>query len=59
MKKNSANVAAFKAHLGEYLRVVKNGGEVIVMDRQTPVARLILRSHLKVSKSFTANRSKD
>jgi prevent-host-death family protein len=41
MKKSSANVATFKAHLGEYLRVVKNGGEVIVMDRQTPVARLI------------------
>jgi prevent-host-death family protein len=40
-KSNTANVAAFKAHLGEYLRIVKTGGEVIVMDRQTPVARLI------------------
>jgi prevent-host-death family protein len=42
MKKQSmANVATFKSHLGEYLRIVKTGGEVVVMDRQTPVARLI------------------
>jgi prevent-host-death family protein len=40
-KRSTANVATFKAHLSEYLRVVKTGGEVIVMDRQTPVARLI------------------
>jgi len=40
-KRKTANVATFKAQLSEYLRIVKSGGEVIVMDRQTPVARLI------------------
>jgi prevent-host-death family protein len=40
-KRNTANVATFKARLSEFLRIVKTGGEVIVMDRQTPVARLV------------------
>jgi prevent-host-death family protein len=40
-KQSTVNVATLKAQLSEYLRVVKAGGEVIVMDRQTPVARLI------------------
>jgi prevent-host-death family protein len=61
MKKRSVKVAAFKAHLGELLRIVKNGGEVVVMDRQTHVARLIPYQEeqpfkleiIKASESFT------
>lgn len=32
------NVAEFKAHLGRYLRAVRQGRTVIVADRGTPVA---------------------
>ena len=35
-----ASVSTLKARLSEYLRAVKNGEEVIVTDRGTPVARL-------------------
>lgn len=40
-KKTTANVAKFKNQLGEFLRLVKKGEEVIVLDRLTPVAKLI------------------
>lgn len=33
--------AEFKSKLSEYLRTVRAGGEVIITDRDTPVARLI------------------
>ena len=36
-----ANVAKFKSQLGQYLRLVKTGDEVIVFDRKTPVAKLV------------------
>jgi prevent-host-death family protein len=36
-----ANVAILKNNLSRYLRDVRNGGEVVVMDRETPVARLV------------------
>jgi prevent-host-death family protein len=35
-----ASVSALKARLSEYLRAVRNGEDVIVTDRGTPVARL-------------------
>ncbi|MGH7543646.1 MAG: type II toxin-antitoxin system Phd/YefM family antitoxin [Gemmatimonadota bacterium] len=35
-----ASISALKARLSEYLRAVRNGEEVIVTDRGTPVARL-------------------
>lgn len=35
-----ASVSTLKARLSEYLRAVRNGEEVIVTDRGTPVARL-------------------
>lgn len=35
-----ASVSSLKARLSEYLRAVRNGEEVIVTDRGTPVARL-------------------
>lgn len=33
-------IAEFKDGLSKYLRGVRNGGELVIMDRQTPVARL-------------------
>jgi len=37
----SANVSTLKMHLGRYLKSVRQGAEVIVFDRQLPVAKLI------------------
>jgi len=34
-------VAKLKAGLSEYLRQVKQGGEVVVYDRDTPIARIV------------------
>jgi prevent-host-death family protein len=39
--KQSAQVSQLKARLSEYLRAVRQGGEVVVMDRRTPVARIV------------------
>lgn len=35
------SVSELKAHLSRYLRVVRRGGEVQILDRGTPVARLV------------------
>lgn len=37
----SIGVAELKAKLSEYLRVVRKGHEVTVMDRDQPIARII------------------
>lgn len=37
----AANIAVLKAQLSRFLRRVKAGEEVIVMDRQLPVARIV------------------
>ena len=37
----AVNIASFKAHLGKFLRRVRQGEEVVVLDRKTPVARLV------------------
>ncbi len=37
----TVNIAELKARLSEYLREVKRGHSVTVMDRQTPVASLV------------------
>ncbi len=37
----SANASNLKTHLGQYLRKVKQGIEVTVLDRKIPVAKLI------------------
>lgn len=37
----TANVSTLKTHLGHFLRKVKAGAEVTVLDRQLPVAKLI------------------
>ncbi len=44
MKANTeipVRVAALKARLSEFLRVVRRGQPVVIYDRDTPVARLI------------------
>ncbi len=37
----SANISTIKAKLTSFLRLVKKGKEVIILDRQTPIAKLI------------------
>ncbi|HZL96633.1 MAG TPA: type II toxin-antitoxin system prevent-host-death family antitoxin [Vicinamibacterales bacterium] len=39
--KRTATVVDLKARLSEYLRLVKSGHEVVVTDRNVPVARLV------------------
>ncbi len=34
-------ISELKAKLSAYLQVVRKGGELIVMDRKTPVARIV------------------
>lgn len=38
------NIAMLKAKLSYYLGQVKQGGEILVMDRNTPVARIVASS---------------
>ncbi|MBK7973995.1 MAG: type II toxin-antitoxin system prevent-host-death family antitoxin [Deltaproteobacteria bacterium] len=37
----SVGIADLKAHLSEHLRSVRNGESLIVLDRHTPVARVV------------------
>lgn len=39
--KKRVGIAELKAKLSEYVRSVRDGEEWVVMDRQTPVARLV------------------
>ena len=34
-------IAEFKSHLSEHLRAVRRGHEIIIKDRETPIARLV------------------
>jgi len=34
-------IAELKAHLSEYLRAVRNGQTIAVLDRETPIAQII------------------
>lgn len=38
---NTASISALKANLSRYLRHVRRGGEVQILDRGVPVARLM------------------
>ena len=38
---SNVRIADLKARLSEHLRAVRNGGTVTVLDRDTPVARII------------------
>lgn len=39
--KDSVQIARLKAGLSAYLRTVRKGRELVVMDRRTPVARIL------------------
>ena len=41
MVMSDVRIADLKARLSEYLRAVRNGGTVTVLDRDTPVARIV------------------
>ncbi len=41
LRSRKVKVSEFKVHLGRYLKEVKTGGEITVLDRETPVAKLI------------------
>jgi prevent-host-death family protein len=38
---SDVRIAELKAHLSEHLRSVRNGGTVTVLDRDTPIARIV------------------
>jgi prevent-host-death family protein len=38
---NHVGIAELKARLSEHLRAVRNGGTLIVLDRDTPIARIV------------------
>jgi len=53
MKKTG--IADLKAHLSQYLRVVRGGEEVTVLDRETPIATIVpsgRRSRVVVRRSL-------
>ena len=37
----TVRIADLKAHLSEHLRSVRQGGSLTVLDRETPIARLV------------------
>jgi len=39
--KPEVGIAELKGKLSEYLRAVRRGGEVVIKDRETPIARLV------------------
>ncbi len=39
--KTTVQIADFKAHLSEYLRNVRNGHPLTLVDRRTPVAQVV------------------
>jgi prevent-host-death family protein len=39
--KRSVNIARFKAQLSSYLRAVRKGHELVITDRDRPVARVV------------------
>ena len=39
--KGQVQVSELKAKLSAYLRTVRRGGELVVLDRKTPVARIV------------------
>lgn len=40
-RKKTVGVAELKARLSEYLRSVRRGGDVVIHDRNEPIARLV------------------
>jgi len=46
----TAAISKLKAHLSDYLSLVKAGTEVLITDRGKPVARLVPMSRVKTTK---------
>ena len=46
----SVNIAKFKTELGKYLRFVRKGEEIIVLDRTTPIAVVSPYAEAKISR---------
>jgi len=40
-QRHQVNIAAFKVRMGQFLKQVRAGEEVILMDRQMPVAKVV------------------
>lgn len=39
--RTEVGIAELKSRLSEYLRGVRKGGEIVIKDRETPIARLV------------------
>lgn len=39
--RNGINIAEFKAHMGKYLKLVRQGKEVILKDRDFQIAKIV------------------
>ena len=39
--RNAVKIAEFKSGLSRYLRAVQRGSEIIITDRETPIARVV------------------
>ena len=39
--KTSVNIATFKAQMAKYLRLVKSGEEIVILDHKLPVATVV------------------
>jgi prevent-host-death family protein len=55
----SVRVADLKAHLSEHLREVRRGSSIVVLDRDTPIARLVPYAPGSPSLAVRPPRSKD
>ncbi len=41
LRKRKSGLPSLKGKLSEYLRAVRKGSEVVIKDRETPIARLV------------------
>lgn len=55
--KSKVGIAEFKAHLSAYVRAAQKGSEIIIKDRQTPVAKLVPIQEPMVGEIRRATRS--
>jgi prevent-host-death family protein len=54
-----AKTSALRAKLSRYLRAVRNGEQVLVKDRDTPIARLVPYSEARAEDAAWLWRAKD
>ncbi len=54
----TASVSNLKTHLSDYLNQVKAGAEVLITDRDKPVARLVPISRVQVTRESLARMEK-